>query len=119
VFPGNSGGPVVLKPEIFSIQGTKASPKAFLVGVVASYQPYIDTAVSQQTQHPRITFEENSGLATVIPVDFINEMLKLPAEAIWNAEQQRIAPAPLTIPSIPPQSPLLPVPENPLLQLQK
>lgn len=119
VFPGNSGGPVVLKPEILSIQGTKANPKAFLVGVVASYQSYIDTAVSQQTQHPRITFEENSGLATVIPVDYINEMLKLPAETMWTAEQQRAAPPPLTIPAKPPQSPLFPLPQNPLLQLPK
>lgn len=119
VFPGNSGGPVILKPEIFSIQGTQPNPKAALIGVVRSYEPYVDTAVSQQTKHARITFEENSGLAEVIPVDYINEMLKQRAEAVWNAEQQRTAPSPLTIPSIPQQSPLLRVPQNPLLQLPK
>jgi len=119
VFPGNSGGPVVLKPEIVSIQGTQPNPKAALIGVVKSYESYVDTAISQQTKHARITFEENSGLAEVIPVDYINEMLKQRAEAVWSAEQQRTAPAPLTVPPTPPQSPLFPVPQNPLLQLPK
>jgi hypothetical protein len=38
VFPGNSGGPVILKPEINSIQGTKSNSKAMLVGVVEGYR---------------------------------------------------------------------------------
>jgi S1-C subfamily serine protease len=120
VFPGNSGGPVVSKPEITSIQGTQANSRSLLVGVVKSYESYVDTAVSQQTKHARITFEENSGLAEIIPVDYINEMVKQRAEAVWDATQQRAAPAPLTIPNLPiPQSPLLPLPQNPLLQLPK
>jgi hypothetical protein len=105
VFPGNSGGPVVSKPEIMSIQGTKTNSKAFLLGVVDSYEPYVDTAVSQLTRHPRISFEENSGLTTVMPVDFINEMLKARAEQIWAVEKQRIAPAPSAMPpSLPSQA---------------
>lgn len=118
VFPGNSGDPVILRPEILSIQGTQANPKAALIGVVLSYESYVDTAVSQQTKHARITFEENSGLAAVLPVDFINELVKAKAEAEWQAEQQRIAPAPAA-PSVLPPSPLLPIPQNPLLQLPK
>jgi hypothetical protein len=102
VFPGNSGGPVILRPEIFSIQGTKANQKAMLLGVVQSYQPYTDVAYSAQTKHARITFEENSGLAVVLPVDFINEMVKSKAEAVWKEEQLRIKP-PETAPS-PPQT---------------
>ena len=71
VFPGNSGGPVVLRPEITSINGTPPQTRSYLIGMVVAYQPYIDVAVSQQTQHPRITFEENSGLASVLPIDYI------------------------------------------------
>ena len=75
VFPGNSGGPVILKPEMTSITGTPNQLRAYLLGIVIEYQPYPDTAISQQTHRPRITFEENSGLATVLPVDYINDAI--------------------------------------------
>jgi Trypsin-like peptidase domain len=92
VFPGNSGGPVILKPEINSIQGTKSNLKAMLVGVVEGYQPYIDIASSLQTKHQRIAFEENSGLAVIFPVDYVKEMLKEKSEAILKAEQLKLKP---------------------------
>lgn len=76
VFPGNSGGPVVLKPESSSIEGTKSNFKAGLIGVVKSYIPYQDIAVSQQTNKPRIIFEDNSGLSLVEPVDHIFEAIE-------------------------------------------
>ena len=71
IFPGNSGGPVILKPEIRSITGTKPQSNALLIGLVSSFQTYQDVAVSQQTGRPRVIFEENTGLANVIPVDQI------------------------------------------------
>ena len=77
VFPGNSGGPVILRPEITSIQGTSSVPNASLIGVVSAYLTYRDIAISQQTQHARITFEENSGLASVVPIDRVNEVVDL------------------------------------------
>jgi S1-C subfamily serine protease len=76
VFPGNSGGPVVSKPELVAIQGTKSHKAAYLIGIIASYVPYIDVAVSQQTQRPRVTFEENSGLANAYSVDCINQAIE-------------------------------------------
>jgi hypothetical protein len=87
VFPGNSGGPVVLKPEIISIAGTPSQSKSYLIGMVIGYQSYVDVAVSQQTQHQRITFEENSGLATVVPTDYI-------ADAIEADRRRRPLPPP-------------------------
>ena len=75
IFPGNSGSPVVTRPEITSIQGTKSINSAYLVGVVASYVPYRDIAISQQTQRPRIIFEENSGLASVFPIDYVDDLI--------------------------------------------
>jgi len=50
VFPGNSGGPVVSKPEILAIQGTKSQGAAHLIGIVKSYVPYRDVAISAQTR---------------------------------------------------------------------
>jgi S1-C subfamily serine protease len=75
VFPGNSGGPVVLRPEIVSIQGTKSHSKAALMGLVIQSRLYVDNAVSQQTGHARILFEENAGLADVIPIDYVDEAI--------------------------------------------
>ena len=76
VFPGNSGGPVLLKPELTSIAGTKTNSRCSLIGMVSSYLPYTEVAVSQQTGRPRMTFEENSGLGDVVPIDVINEAVK-------------------------------------------
>ena len=97
IFPGNSGGPVVLKPESTAITGTKAINKANLIGVVQAYLPYRDVAVSMQTNLPRITFDENSGLAPVIPVDRVDELMAASlrrlnnrlAQARWKAKQQQ------------------------------
>lgn len=36
VFPGNSGGPVISKPDAISIQGTKSQDAAYLIGIVQS-----------------------------------------------------------------------------------
>ena len=77
IFPGNSGGPVVTRPEISSIQGTQAINKAALVGIVKSYVPFQDIAISQQTGNPRVIFEENSGLAIVETTDNIKSTVEL------------------------------------------
>ena len=74
-FPGNSGGPLVTKPEVVSIQGTKAYAKSSLIGVISAYLPYEDIAVSRQTGKPRVIFQENSGLALAYPVDCIQETI--------------------------------------------
>lgn len=76
IFPGNSGGPVVNKPEAMSIQGTKSQSAAYLIGVVAGYIPYRDVAISQQTKKPRVVFEDNSGLASIVPVQYLIELIQ-------------------------------------------
>lgn len=83
IFPGNSGSPVILRPEVTSITGTPAQTKAYLIGIVSEYETYTDVAISAQTHRPRISFEENSGLAVVLPVDFINEAIRL-----WKQSNQ-------------------------------
>lgn len=76
VFPGNSGGPVIAGFYLASITGTKTREAASFIGIVQSYIPYQDVAISQQTKRPRIVFEENSGLASVIPADFLRDILR-------------------------------------------
>jgi hypothetical protein len=78
VYPGNSGGAVILSPQTTSVH-PEAPPigEALLIGIVAAYVPYTDVAISVQTQRPRIAFEENSGLAEVYPVDFIEDLIDL------------------------------------------
>jgi S1-C subfamily serine protease len=76
VFPGNSGGPVILKPELVNISGTQSHKNSYLIGVIKSYIPYQDVAISQQTKRPRIIFEDNTGLSIVEPVDYIIETIQ-------------------------------------------
>ena len=77
IFPGNSGGPVLIKPELASVEGTKHNNRCGLIGMVSSYLPYREVAVSQQTGLPRMIFEENSGLGVVVPYDVILETIHI------------------------------------------
>ena len=77
VFPGNSGGPVVYSPPFKVGQGL-SSPLANeerLVGVVSSFIPYLEPAISPQTKRVRIVFEENSGLANLVSAGQILELI--------------------------------------------
>jgi S1-C subfamily serine protease len=76
VFPGNSGGPVVSVPNLNAIQGTKIQDHSHLIGVVRGYLPYNDVAISQQTGQVRMISQENSGLAEVLPMDYVDETIK-------------------------------------------
>ena len=76
IYPGNSGGPVLLKPETLTIEGTKPNCRSGLIGMVSAYIPYQEIAVSTQTDRPRMIFEENSGLGVVVPHDAITETIK-------------------------------------------
>ncbi|MGO9179652.1 MAG: hypothetical protein ACLQBX_18900 [Candidatus Limnocylindrales bacterium] len=75
IFPGNSGGPVLNRPEAVSITGTKSVGASYLIGVVSSFLSYTDLAISAQTGRPRVSFEENTALASVVPADYIREAI--------------------------------------------
>lgn len=83
VFPGNSGGPVILSP-----MSEAAEEQAKVVGIVKSYLPYEDVAKSAQTRIERIRFQENSGLASAHPTDLIRETVDL---AYRRVSQRRSA----------------------------
>lgn len=88
VFPGGSGGPVVSCPSAIAITDTKAPDRADLIGIVKSYVPYIDVAVSTQTNRPRVTFEENSGLTAIEPTEAILETVALAVKRLKNRSVQ-------------------------------
>ncbi len=90
VYPGNSGGPIVSRPEQMSIEGTPANNKANLIGILSDYIPYQETLYSRQTGRARMIQEENSGLTVVHPVDRIKEVVELEWQRIENQNIQRV-----------------------------
>lgn len=76
VFPGNSGGPVINRPEVLSIAGTNCNSSANLIGIVCSYITYQESLQSTQTKRIISIHEENSGLTNVCPVDYIREVVE-------------------------------------------
>jgi len=76
IFPGNSGGPILLKPEVSSIQNTKAVSSVYVLGVVSGYIPYKEILYSHQSNPPSFAgvSMENSGLANIVPMDFAKEI---------------------------------------------
>ena len=80
VFPGNSGSPVFVKPSAFTTTPTGITLGAdkkgnHFIGVVSEYVPYYEEAISPQTGHVRVMFEENTGLTKIWSVDYLNEII--------------------------------------------
>jgi hypothetical protein len=78
-FPGNSGSPVFVKPsaarlDIMVLGGDPLGGK--FIGMIGEYIPYQEIAISTQTLHPRVIFEENTGLSKVWSVEFIEEIFE-------------------------------------------
>lgn len=80
VFPGNSGGPIVSRPELASVGNTNHNSRASLIGIVNSYIPYTDSLISRQTGKTVMVHRENSGLTNVFPVDRIKEVIQIEGE---------------------------------------
>ena len=76
-FPGNSGSPIINRPEIVSIQGTKNLDRSVLIGIIHSYIPYEETLINSQTGRFVEVKSENSGLAYVHPVEYIREIIDI------------------------------------------
>ena len=76
-FPGNSGSPIITKPEFVSIEGTPSLSKSVLLGIIHRYIPYRESLVNQQTGDVVEIRSENSGLALAHPVEFIRNLIDL------------------------------------------
>lgn len=75
-FPGNSGGPVVSAPSTTAITGTQSQDRSYLIGIISQTIDYVDNAISSQTGDIRLRSRQNSGLAVIYPVDYINETIR-------------------------------------------
>lgn len=90
-FPGNSGSPVYLKVESDALINTKSIIKPALIGMVYGYIPYQGNLYVKDTKINELYFNENSGLARVIPVEYIREGINsilLKNGAIKNERQK-------------------------------
>lgn len=76
-FPGNSGSPIVLRPDTSTIIGTKSLNMSVLVGIIHSYIPYQEQLVNSQTQRVVEIRSENSGIANAHPVEYIREVVDM------------------------------------------
>jgi hypothetical protein len=92
-FPGNSGAPIFLKQTGLhlgfntGIQFGSVNP-LYLLGVITAYIPYREVAISSQTKQPRVMFEENPGIASVVSSGRIRELL----DVISKKFQQSVVP---------------------------
>lgn len=91
VFPGNSGGPVVTKPEIASLKGTPANKEALLIGMVSSYVAHPSDVGTRPASAAKLISRENSGLAYVVPVDVIRETVDLAMSRINSSSGNEVA----------------------------
>ena len=90
VFPGNSGGPIVSRPELASVGSTNHNSRANLIGIVSSYIPYTDSLISRQTGKTVMVHRENSGLVNVFAVDRIKEVVQIEEERVRLANSNSI-----------------------------
>ena len=88
IFPGNSGGPIFLRPATLAVAGTKANATSYLIGIVSEYIAYRDVAVSTQTDRARVIFEENSGIVVVVPSDVIMETVQIAMQNLATHDGQ-------------------------------
>lgn len=76
-FPGNSGSPIVNRPELAALNGSKSLKSCVLIGIVHSYIPYRENLVNMQTKQVVEVRSENSGIAWMHPVEYIREVIDM------------------------------------------
>jgi len=84
LFPGNSGGPVILCPSLEDAEGKQSKSSARVIGIAKTVEGYQKVAVSIETDKDLAYFYENSGLATVVPSDGIIETMALANNRLRN-----------------------------------
>lgn len=76
--PGNSGAPVINRPDSIHITGTTHSDSANLIGIICGSLDYCRDDIKETC--PMSNFEINSGIALVHPVDAIQDVVDLEIE---------------------------------------
>ena len=87
IFPGNSGGPVILKPTNTALTNTKAVNSPYLLGAITGYLPYKEELWTHQTNPPSVVSleREHSGLSFVVPVDYMKQIFNR-----WVSAKKRL-----------------------------
>lgn len=83
-FPGNSGSPIITKPEVIGIGNDPVLGKSVLIGIVHGYIPYEEKLINSQTKKVVEIRSENSGIAVVNPVEFIKEVVEKEMERNYD-----------------------------------
>jgi S1-C subfamily serine protease len=76
ILPGNSGGPVLLKPTNMALTNTKSVSSVYLLGAITGYLPYKEELWTFQTNPPSVVSleREHSGLSFVVPMDYARQI---------------------------------------------
>lgn len=83
-FPGNSGSPIITKPEVIGIGNGPILGKSVLIGIVHGYIPYEEKLINAQTKKVVEVRSENSGIAVVNPVEYIKEVIEKEMERNYD-----------------------------------
>lgn len=70
VLPGNSGGPIFLKPDAMSYKSMRTPKETYLIGIVNANIRYGDVSTDDLSK------SENTGLSNVICVDYILDTIR-------------------------------------------
>lgn len=73
VFPGNSGGPVVYKPQVAAVGKLQPIKIAYLIGIVSAYKTY-SQPLTDPSSSLQFALRVNTGLAVVVPLDWVYEV---------------------------------------------
>lgn len=81
--PGNSGAPVINRPEIIALNGTPHNQSANLIGMICGSINYSEKYSGSENDIP---YEQNSGIAKVCSVDSIKEVVEYEYERTKRTE---------------------------------
>ena len=76
-FPGNSGSPIISRPEVVGIGDTPVLNQCALIGIIHGYLPYKEQLINSQTHEVVEIRSENSGIAVANPAEFIQEVVEI------------------------------------------
>lgn len=75
-FPGNSGSPIISKPEVVGIGEGPVLNQSALIGIIHGYLPYKENLINSQTHEVVEIRSENSGIAVANPTEFIRMLVE-------------------------------------------
>jgi hypothetical protein len=75
IFEGNSGGPVITRPQFIALPGSKTVHQCMIIGIVTHVHGYWAKGRVLSPASPEVRVRDPAGLGTVQPVDRIFEAI--------------------------------------------